>query len=66
MYFPAMSAETGALDALHMVPMKIAAFRLTRASSADAAWMRNVLSTVSAAFDTTVEIDDNGVLTARA
>jgi poly-gamma-glutamate synthesis protein (capsule biosynthesis protein) len=63
LYFPAVSTDSGGLVALRLVPMQLQAFRLRRASSADARWMRDTLARVSAPFGTHVELDAGGVIT---
>jgi poly-gamma-glutamate synthesis protein (capsule biosynthesis protein) len=62
MYFPTVSAVSGELLALHMVPLQIRSFRLVRASLADARWLCNVLVRTSATFQTRIELLTTGVL----
>lgn len=62
MYFVSMNVASGVLVALHMVPMQIKNFRLRRASSADAAWLQDVLNKEGARWGTRVERGADGAL----
>lgn len=52
MYFVRVDAASGALVALELVPLQMRRFRLTRATSADAEWLRDTLSREGARFGT--------------
>ncbi|MFE7776628.1 CapA family protein [Streptomyces sp. NPDC057445] len=60
MYFPSLDAETGELTDLGIVPMQARQMRLEHASSADSAWLCEVLSRAGRAYGTQVEPDLNG------
>jgi poly-gamma-glutamate synthesis protein (capsule biosynthesis protein) len=64
MYFATVSADSGELVGLRMIPMEIRALRLVRAVLADARWMCDTLARASAPFGTAIDLDDTGVLTA--
>ncbi|HEY64622.1 MAG TPA: CapA family protein [Caldilineae bacterium] len=65
MYFASVDPATGRLVRLQMTPMQIQHFRLNRASRADALWLRDVLNREGKPLGTSVEIDQNNVLTLR-
>lgn len=66
MYFPTVSADSGELVALGMVPMQVRTFRLNAVEASDARWLRDLLVRISAPFDTRVDLTDAGVLTAAS
>jgi poly-gamma-glutamate synthesis protein (capsule biosynthesis protein) len=66
MYFATLSADSGALRSLRMVPMQIKRMRVSRATPADARWLRDTLARVSAPFHTPIELDAAGSLFASA
>lgn len=65
MHFASVDPATGKLARLQMTPMQIKQFRLSRASRADALWLRDVLNREGQALGTSVEMDQNNVLTLR-
>jgi poly-gamma-glutamate capsule biosynthesis protein CapA/YwtB (metallophosphatase superfamily) len=64
MYFPEVDPRTGSLISLRMAPMRIAQFRLGRASQADADWLAERLDRESRRFGVTVEAAGDGGLRA--
>jgi poly-gamma-glutamate synthesis protein (capsule biosynthesis protein) len=56
MYFITLYGGTGALDRLEMTPFQIRNFRLNRASSEDARWLRDVLDREARGFDLGIEL----------
>jgi poly-gamma-glutamate capsule biosynthesis protein CapA/YwtB (metallophosphatase superfamily) len=60
MYLPSLSASSGALIGLRLVPFQIRNFRLNRASRDDAAWLRDVLGRESGRFGTSTTMNDDG------
>lgn len=62
LYFATLERSSGSLAALTMVPYQIRKFRLNRAASGDAAWLRSVLDRESRAFGSRVELDPAGSL----
>jgi poly-gamma-glutamate synthesis protein (capsule biosynthesis protein) len=65
MYFPTLSADSGELLALDMIPLQIRTLRLVRATRADARWLRERLARASASFGTRVELRADGALSLR-
>ncbi len=65
MYFVSVDPATGKLVQLQMTPMQIKHFKVNRASSADAQWLRDVLNREGKQFETRVEINPEGTLTLR-
>jgi poly-gamma-glutamate synthesis protein (capsule biosynthesis protein) len=65
MYLARLRAADGALAALDMVPFRIRRFRLERASTEAAAWLRGVLDRESARFGAAVGNHDGGDLQLR-
>ena len=63
MFFPSLDEATGRLLAVHVTPMQIRRFRLHRASTADARWMRDTLDRISAPFGVLASLDPGGRLT---
>jgi poly-gamma-glutamate capsule biosynthesis protein CapA/YwtB (metallophosphatase superfamily) len=63
LYFASVAADTGALAALHMVPMQARKMRLRRAATADRRWMGAVLERISHRFGTRISHHPDGALT---
>jgi hypothetical protein len=61
-YFPSLAADTGALDALRMVPMQARKVRLCHASTAGSQWLQLVLERISRDFGTRVSRQPGGTL----
>jgi len=62
LYFPSVAADTGALDALRMVPMQARKMRLCHANTADSQWLRLVLERISRDFGTRISRQPDGTL----
>ena len=62
MYFPRLSAATGHLEALRMVPMQIKRFRTIHANAADAKWLHEVLNREGARLNTRVQLHEDNSL----
>jgi len=62
LYFAQVVADTGALTALHMVPMQARKLRLHHASTADSKWMRAVLERISHRFKSRISLRPDGTL----
>jgi poly-gamma-glutamate synthesis protein (capsule biosynthesis protein) len=62
MYLAALDSETGQLARLALVPFQIKNFRLNRPSSADVAWLRQVLDREGRQFGTRIEMGQAGTL----
>lgn len=62
MYFLTMRVSQGTLEGLMMAPFQIQNFRLTRASSTDAAWLRDTLSREGKKFGTQVNLKTDKAL----
>ena len=65
MYLPTLSASTGKLIRLRLIPFQLRRFRLNRASGQDVAWLRGVLDRESTKFGTRVLLNEAGTLTVR-
>jgi poly-gamma-glutamate capsule biosynthesis protein CapA/YwtB (metallophosphatase superfamily) len=65
MYFARLEPRTGRLLGLDMTPLQVRNFRLNRASSADARWLRDILSREGKKFGTRVEPGNDNTLTLR-
>lgn len=65
MYFPSVDPQTGELEQLRLVPMKISQIQLNRASEAEAVWLRDSLNRASERFDVRFELTEDGELVAR-
>jgi poly-gamma-glutamate capsule biosynthesis protein CapA/YwtB (metallophosphatase superfamily) len=61
MYFVSVSPR-GELTGLRLVPMQLKKFRLSRASPADARWLRNTLDRVSRPFGSRIRLLEDGSL----
>ncbi|PWS35952.1 poly-gamma-glutamate biosynthesis protein [Falsiroseomonas bella] len=64
LYLPRLSAATGELLGLTLVPFRIGRFRLNRASAADAGWLRDTLDRESLRFGTRIGMAADGTLDA--
>jgi len=62
LYPASVTADTGALAALHMVPMQAKNMRLRHASTADSQWMRAALERVSQPFGSRIRHRPDGTL----
>jgi poly-gamma-glutamate synthesis protein (capsule biosynthesis protein) len=60
MYLPTLSAGSGRLLSLTMVPLQLRRFRLVRPSSGDAAWLYGMLNREGRAFGAAVTQDEAG------
>jgi poly-gamma-glutamate capsule biosynthesis protein CapA/YwtB (metallophosphatase superfamily) len=60
MYLPSLSASSGALIGLRLVPFQVRNFRLNRALPDDAAWLRDVLDRDGGRFGTRTTMSDDG------
>lgn len=56
MYFPTIDADSGELIALRMTPTRIRRMQATRASQAEAEWLRETLTRASKAFGQEIEL----------
>jgi poly-gamma-glutamate capsule biosynthesis protein CapA/YwtB (metallophosphatase superfamily) len=65
LYFARLTAGSGRLEQLRLVPLQTRRLRLRRASAADVEWLRAVLDRVSQSFGVRVDRGTDGVLTAR-
>ena len=65
LYLASVTADTGALAALHMVPMQARNMRLHHASAADSAWLADVLTRVSRRFGSHISHQPDGALILR-
>jgi poly-gamma-glutamate synthesis protein (capsule biosynthesis protein) len=63
LYFASIDRGTGALIALHMLPMRARRMRLEHASRDDAEWLRCTLEDASQRFGTRINGDANGTFT---
>jgi poly-gamma-glutamate capsule biosynthesis protein CapA/YwtB (metallophosphatase superfamily) len=62
LYLASVTADTGALAALHMVPMQARNMRLRHASTADGQWMRAALERISQRFGSRISHGPDGTL----
>ena len=65
MYFVRMDPASGKLAELRMIPMQMGKFKVNRASSADAAWLRDTLNREGKSFGVRMELDGDNVLHAH-
>ena len=65
MYFPALDEVTGQILALRMIPLRVRKMQLTRTSAADARWLQERVSRVSANFGCEVDPLADGSLALR-
>ena len=63
MYFVSLGDRHGELVGFTMVPLCIRNFRLNQATSADAAWLGDVLTREGARLATRVRLEDDDTLT---
>ncbi len=64
LYLPRLSAATGELLGLTLVPFRICRFKLNRASAAEAGWLRDTLDRESRRFGTRIGMAADGTLDA--
>jgi poly-gamma-glutamate synthesis protein (capsule biosynthesis protein) len=62
MYFVSMDPATGRLSHMHMVPTQTRRFRVNRATTKDAKWLRDVLNREGKKLGTRVELNDDEIL----
>jgi poly-gamma-glutamate synthesis protein (capsule biosynthesis protein) len=62
MYFPTVSAVSGALCSLEMVPFRICKFRLQKADHSEAAWLAATLSREGRSLGTRLDLQADGTL----
>ena len=65
MYLPTLDAETGELQSLRMVPMRIRHMRLLHAAPGDVQWLRDRLHEQCTPFGVSIELDENNDLIAK-
>ncbi len=65
LYLASVTADTGALAALRMVPMRAENMRLRHASTADSQWMRGALERISRRFGSQIGHQPDGTLILR-
>jgi poly-gamma-glutamate capsule biosynthesis protein CapA/YwtB (metallophosphatase superfamily) len=65
LYLASVTADTGALAALHIVPMQARNMRLRHASTADSQWMRATLQRISHRFGSQISHQPDGTLILR-
>ena len=63
MYFVTMDPSTAKLQRLTMVPMRLKRLRLNRASTAEAQWLRDMLSREGSRFGTRAVWHEDNTLT---
>jgi poly-gamma-glutamate capsule biosynthesis protein CapA/YwtB (metallophosphatase superfamily) len=63
LYLASVTADTGTLTALRMVPMQAKNMRLRHASTADGQWMRAALERISRRFGSQISHQPDGTLT---
>jgi poly-gamma-glutamate synthesis protein (capsule biosynthesis protein) len=62
MYFVSMEPSTGRLTRLHMIPTQTRRFRVNRATTKDAKWLRDRLNREGKKLGTRVELNDDETL----
>ncbi|MBI5581420.1 MAG: CapA family protein [Deltaproteobacteria bacterium] len=65
MYFATIDARSGALLSLQMTPTRIRHFRVTRATGADALWLKSIANRECRKLGTSVDFADEGKLALR-
>jgi len=65
LYLASVTADTGALAALHMVPMQARNMRLRHANNADGLWMGAALKRISQPFGSRISTRSDGTLILR-
>ena len=65
MYFLTMDAASGSLARFEMTPLRIRRFRLQRASTEEARWLRDTLDRESRGLRARVELKEDGGLSVR-
>ncbi|MGH4008315.1 MAG: CapA family protein [Pseudonocardiaceae bacterium] len=63
LYLASVDSDSGALAALHMVPMQARNLQLRQASSTDTEWLRSTLEHASRHYGTRIDRDSDGTLT---
>jgi len=64
-YLPSLSASTGKLAGLRLIPFQLRRFRLNSASRQDALWLRDTLDRESAKLGARVLLNEDGALAVR-
>jgi poly-gamma-glutamate capsule biosynthesis protein CapA/YwtB (metallophosphatase superfamily) len=62
LYLASVTADTGTLAALHMVPMQARNMRLRHASTTDSQWLRGTLERISYRFGSRIRHRPDGIL----
>jgi poly-gamma-glutamate synthesis protein (capsule biosynthesis protein) len=62
MYFVELDPESGRLLSARLIPMQMRRFRLERASTTDARWLRDLLNKLGAPFGTCARVADQNSL----
>lgn len=62
LYFAALDAGTGRLEALEMVPTRLRNFQLNRADRDDAQWLHQTLDRESRRHGTRIDLGEDGIL----
>jgi poly-gamma-glutamate synthesis protein (capsule biosynthesis protein) len=65
MYFPTLDADSGRLQSLRIIPLRMKQMRLIRPAAADIRWVDDMLDRESAVFGVSFEPDGHGGLLAR-
>lgn len=65
LYFVTVDPVDGRFHEVRIVPMRSRRMRLERATAEDSRWVRDVLSRISRAYGSRVELDPDGTLTVR-
>jgi poly-gamma-glutamate synthesis protein (capsule biosynthesis protein) len=65
LYFVTVDPVDGRFHDVRVVPMRSRRMRLERATVEDSRWVRDVLSRISRAYGSRVELDPDGTLTVR-
>lgn len=65
MYLATVDPRQGWLAEARLVPMRVARFRLNRASEAEAKWLRDLLSNLGAPLGTRIDLTSDGSLIPR-
>jgi poly-gamma-glutamate synthesis protein (capsule biosynthesis protein) len=65
MYFVTVDALSGKLVRLRMTPTQIRSFKVNRASTTDALWLRDILNREGSVLGARVDLDQENILTLR-
>jgi poly-gamma-glutamate synthesis protein (capsule biosynthesis protein) len=65
LYFVTVDPDDGRFHDVRIVPMRSRRMRLERATMEDSRWTRDVLSRISRAYGSRVELNPDGTLTVR-